>query len=255
LKKIFLSLLLFFLSLTLFSIDKKIVSLTPAITSILIDIGYSDNIVGVTSNDFFLKRTVIGTIININEEKIILLSPDIIIYQDFQEFLVSGLKNILRKKEFIRLNIKDVNSIFNETKKILNYLGKSQRELNRWMDDYKREINKCKNSINKNFKYIFIVDRDPDFKSIFVSGNSSFISEILNSIGGINIIESNRDYIKINQEFLLSLDGVVVFDSSFNKFYNNKLFYEKYLVIDNKNITIPDLRLNEKVKYLCGLLK
>jgi len=79
----------------------------------LIDLGYSRDIVGVTSNDFFLNREVVGSIINVNHEKIINLKPDFIIYQDFQAMMLERLKKVLVQKIFLfMIKLDNIYSIF-----------------------------------------------------------------------------------------------------------------------------------------------
>ena len=250
--------LLFLSFYPVFLYSIRIVSLTPAITSMLIDLGYSRDIVGVTSNDFFLNREVVGSIINVNHEKIINLKPDFIIYQDFQAMMLERLKKVLPEDFFIMIKLDNIYSIFYSAEFLVSKLGFKYSSVKGFKDLYEREINDCRKVI-KDFKYLFIVDRDYEFKNIFVAGEYSFISEILNALGGKNIIDSKRDYIRLNQEVLFRLKDVIIFDSSLNKKFtndaNNILNFEKYFYIRDLKFTIPDLRLYEKVRYVCGILK
>ncbi len=120
----------------------KIVSLVPSITKEIVRLGLKDNIIGATSYCDISKdnpELIVGSALEVNEEKIILLKPDIV----FASTLVKDKSIAILKKNGIRVeyagkytsfdeicrNFEKLSTVLNRKNKALQIISKAKLKI------------------------------------------------------------------------------------------------------------------------------
>lgn len=189
------------------SYPEKIISLSPSTTEILFALGLDEEIVGVTDYCDYpaeaLKKEKIGSFAEANLEKIISLSPDLVIS--------SGNENTEGGKILYDANIQvasfnspDIDGIFSEITRIgqLTNKEKEAEELVKGLEARRADIVKKSNN-NKGKKVFYEVWHDP----LMTAGKGSFMDELISLAGGENIGGSiDNPYPEYSVESLISKD-------------------------------------------------
>lgn len=233
--------------------DLRIISLTPAASSILSDLGYKENIIGRCSEDFIIPNTKsIGSILFFSLENILTLKPTVVVYQKFQEL---RLKPLFGQKgiHFIAISPKNFHSIIGSVKRLEQKLSIYKTPSLKKLDEFKNIISKIDE--DRKFNYVAVVDRDFSFKRFFVAGKTSYVSEMLMLLGGQNLFSQNRDYFQVESEKLMLFKKGILFDFSSLRSNQTQVFSLKRLDCSQKFLTIPDLRIKEKLNFLRLRLK
>lgn len=169
----------------------KIISLSPQTTENLFAVGAGDNVIGVTTFADYPEEATevekIGSITEINIEKIVSMEPDIVIAAS-----VNKKESINRLKE---LNIKvagfqanSVNTAIENIKKIGKITG-NQDNTDRLVAEMYIKIAEIKNLVDKKLenndrpKVFYELWNDP----FYTAGVDNFIDDIIHLSGGYNI--------------------------------------------------------------------
>jgi len=201
---------------TNFTNPSSIIALSPAIAEIVYAIGGGDSIIAVS--DFCnypagaKKKPKIGGYINPSYERILLLEPDLLIFQG----KMAKINSFCEKYKIKSLNVKIDNwvSITNSIQRIGNVLGKEVAAKNlrrnmavRW--------NKLKNSKLKRTVPVFIcAGREPGpVASSMIPGKKSFINEALEIAGGSNICSDVIGaYPTVSSEVIFARQPEIIFE-------------------------------------------
>lgn len=194
---------------------KRIISMSPAITEILFEIGAGDRVIAVTDFCAYPEETLrlpkIGGILNPSYETIISLRPDLIIHhydsakiEEFAKNLgilslpvnLTDLKNILNSILFIGENL-ELSESANE------FHGKLKSEI----EFYRSRLQGHK---NKSVLLLLGDSADP-MRDLYAVGKNTFLGELLTLAGGDNILpESPAHYPKISKEFIITSSPEVI---------------------------------------------
>lgn len=207
-------------TVTVPSDPKRIVSLSPAVTEIIFALGKGDLLVGRT--DFcqypedVSKIESIGGISNLNVEKILALSPDLVISgsmipQKSAEHLMSlgvPLVCVIEKNRFDGLyeNISKIGRLVGRTEAADSLVGQLKREM---ADDQAQYAEKAA-SVRPSVYYVVGFGASGNF----TAGGDTFINDLIGMAGGRNIaagvqgwsyslealMSENPDYIIIRRE-------------------------------------------------------
>lgn len=181
----------------------RIISLSPAITSELYDLGAQNNLIGVTRYCMNPgnKKGIIGNLTDINLEKIILLKPDLIIAgkdanrkKDIEKLLSMGFRVEIFEgcesfecmcTEFIRLG------------KLTGY----QKTAERIIDKCRKEVSFISAKAgSRHYKVLWQIGTNP----IIVAGGPTFASDFIRLSGCINIFgDVKTKYPRVNMEEVL----------------------------------------------------
>ncbi len=181
----------------------KIVSLSPAVTSELFDLGVQDKLVGVTRYCMNPdgKKEVVGNLTDINLEKIILLKPDLILAgkdanrkKDIEKLMSMGFRVEIFEgcesfecmcSEFIRLG----------------KLTGCQKEAERIADKCRKEVSLISTRAgSRHYKVLWQIGANP----MIVAGGPTFASEFIRLSGCINIFgDVKTKYPRVNMEEVL----------------------------------------------------
>ncbi|MCM8786093.1 MAG: helical backbone metal receptor [Candidatus Omnitrophica bacterium] len=259
-KKIFIFLFLVINFIKAEEILQRIVSLSPAITEDIFILGKGDKIVG---NTIYCTRPErakyiekVGTVIDVNVEKIYSLKPDIVFATN-----LTNPKDVERLKS-LGLNVvvfsyaENFQKLCDDFIKIGKLIGKEEkaREI---IEKVKKELEKIKKQVRKEKKPKILVQVGTH--PLWVAGKESFINDIIEFAGGQNVIEKGGIYsyeqiIKLNPDViiitLMGIDGEK--EKGIWKKYNmiNAVKNDKIFLIDSDKICSPTpLTFIEVVKF------
>ncbi len=201
----------------------RIVSLSPSITRQIVDLEAEKLLVGVTSYHPPLKSKIeiIGTLIKPDLEKILMLSPDIILYsvEDRTTQNIERLSGLGIKKFMFKWNtgFDAICENYLALAKILDKSELAEKKLERY-----RQLLEQEKLAAENKKIAFFVSNIP---LMTVSG-SSHIGRIINDAGGINVFNDlKKPYSIISIESVISRDPDIIISMLPNakKFFKNLL--------------------------------
>ncbi|CUT02689.1 cobalamin-binding protein [Candidatus Chrysopegis kryptomonas] len=230
---------------------ERIVSLAPSITETLFFLGLGDKVVGVTKYCNYppeaQSKTIIGGVIDPNYEIILSLKPDIVMMtvegntkESFNKLSDLGLKIFVtnpRNFEGVFKTILDIGKIC-----------KVETRAKFLVDSLRAELEKIKkiNSGKHKPKVFVLLSLNP----LMTAGKNTFINEIIENAGGINIGKnSKQNYPIFNREEILKLnpDIIILTESKIGKDELLNLFPEwKHInaIKENKIFKIdPDILL------------
>lgn len=231
----FLILLLFFTLLN----AQRIVSFAPNITETLFFLSYDRYLVGRTSfcdyPEEAKKIEIAGSFIDVDFEKLLYLKPDIVF---FSGNLTEKTEIFLKEKNIRYYNIKmeKIDGIIEGIKNITEIVGKDYDTVK--VNDLRNRISNIK-KIDDGKKVIVEVSEKP----FMVATSSSYIGSLL-KLSGYKIVESEKPYINLSYEKILSFKpDIVVFMHTFhdakNKYSLLKNFKKmKFLFLDDEKIDI-----------------
>lgn len=219
---------LFFYFFTISSSAQTFVSLKPNITQTLIELGASDQIVGITKfctkpNDKALR---IADYQNIDVESLVRIKPD---------FIALSKENT-QKKQFEQLDMAFRNTptqikvfefntleeFFASYKGLAELLGKSQEaklKIEKWQMLLSEVKAKTTNLSYKTFA--IIVQREP----LIVASGHTYLSSLLSEMGLHNVFANNQiAYPTLNPETLIGTHPDIIFDMSHHASDNPKFW-------------------------------
>jgi len=191
----------------------NIISLSPSLTRMIIDIDAESRLAGVTSYHPPLKNPVpiVGTLVNLNMEKIITQQPDIVILSgednptQFTERLASLSLHIKRFAGYTTFET------IAETYQTLADLTGKQYLAEEKLERYRSIRHKLRISPEKPVDVLFLLSDRP-----FIAANhTSFIGNILTDAGGHNIIRTSRhQYPVITAELIIHKNPEIIITTS-----------------------------------------
>ncbi len=246
--KKFLSILIV-LVINLYS-SERIVTLTPSINEIVYALGVGKDVVANTKYCDFPKESKkvkkVGGYASISLEKILLVNPSVVIAQNYDEKLLTNLKNLnIKTLSFKTDSIKDINNtIFS----LGNYFDKQEKA--------KELISNINNSlaslkgIVKNKKILIVISPKRSLSNqIYVSGNYLYFEDIIKASGNVNAFQSkSKAQPVVNTEKIIKMNpDVIILLAPFFEGKSEELKRVKKLWLDlpinaakNKNVYAVD---------------
>lgn len=190
----------------------RIVSLAPSITEILFSLGLGDKVVGVTRYCNFppeaQTKTVVGGVIDPNYEVIASLKPDLIIMT-----VEGNTRESFDKLSNLGFNIfvtnpRNFNGIFKTILDIGKMCGVEDKAIS-LIDSLKRELDEIKknNAAKTKLKILVLLSLNP----LMTAGGNTFINEIIEKAGGINIARNlKQNYPIFNREEIFKVDPDII---------------------------------------------
>lgn len=191
---------------------QRIVSLAPAYTETLIELGLKDRIVGITPCSDYLEETKdiekVGFYTQPSLEKIVSLKPDLVLVADYigQESICKTLERLGIKVVVFRQ--RGVRGILEMVEEIGKLCGKEKeakgllREMEATIDEVKREVE----GLERPKVYVEV-----GYNPLFTAGKDSHIDDLIEIAGGENIAKGiNKPYPRISQEFVIQKNPQVI---------------------------------------------
>lgn len=208
--KKFLSILIV-LAVNLYS-QERIVTLTPSINEIVYALGVGKDVVANTRYcDFPVesqKVKKVGGYASISLEKILLANPSVVIAQNYDEKLLSNLKNLnIKTLTFKTDSIKDINNtIFT----LGNYFNKQQKA-KELISNINNSLTSLK-SIVKNKKILIVISPKKTLSNqIYVSGNYLYFEDIIKASGNVNAFQStSKAQPVVNTEKIIKMNPDII---------------------------------------------
>lgn len=195
----------------------KIVSLSPSITDLIVDLRYGDSLLGVTDycevpDSLKIKR--VGGWVNPNLEVIASLKPDLLLVTDAQFKLIGDkLKRLNIPIEILpSQSIEDIIFSIEKLGDILNVERRAD-SLRRFLEDTLMAVKKLTQNL-KRPGVIIVGGRAPGtLRNIYVAGSKTFLSELIDITGGRNLADSlGRGYFILSKETLFKLNPDIIID-------------------------------------------
>ncbi|PIE02445.1 MAG: hypothetical protein CSA81_07210 [Acidobacteria bacterium] len=201
------------------SLPRRVICINPAATEIFYAMGCEDMLVAVSDYCTYpagtAQKAKIGGIINPNLEKISALKPELVILQGKNEVISNFCE--LKGIECLHLDLRNLNEIYQGITKLGQRLGCSDAA-NKLCTEMKAEIHrvKLKASVAKKKSVFFALYRTPgSLASITTVGPNTFLSELIEIAGGINVFHDlQQDYSVVSKETLLKRQPDLILEPS-----------------------------------------
>lgn len=186
---------LFFILLFVLTLEsnEKIVALSPSINEIVFALGEGEKVVGNTTYCTYPQEAItitkVGGYFSPSLEKILALSPTIVIMQQNNYALAQKLQRLGIKTQVVKIDtLENIKISILEIGKTLNKELKAKEIL----EDINSELEKLK-GITTNKKILFVMGHNTSLASrIFVAGQNLYFDDIINESGNTNALQSQR---------------------------------------------------------------
>lgn len=238
------------------------ISLAPNITEILYALGLEDNVLAVSDACNWPKsvenKEKIGSMYNINNEKIVELSPKYLFALASAKPFLQNLEDTKKSGiEVVYFEFNNVDDIFSAITKI-GEIGNKNKEAERLIKKIKSEINgKCKNNPQK---ILYLIQTQP----LITIGSKSYITDVIRLSGNKSVTaEINTYYPSVSQEYVLELKPDIIMVDMFGNKNEAKKVKEMFkdaefveLTREEKDvINRPGPRAGASIKFFEGLCK
>jgi iron complex transport system substrate-binding protein len=192
---------------------QRIVSLTPSMTEVLFGVGAGDRIVGATSHCDYpagakeIPRVGGGTLESLNQELIVSLQPDLVLCKwDKYEPLLRNLERL--NIPVLALGPESLAQLYDETRLLGAVIG-NHSQAAAMIAAMQARVAAVVDRIPEGDrpKVFYQVWDDP----LTTAGGNSFIGELLNLAGAINLFDGSPiRYPKVNPEVVVAADPDVI---------------------------------------------
>ncbi len=194
----------------------KIVSYAPSLTEKLIDLGYGDRIVAITNFDMaegLAEDVVRFDMMSPDMESIVTLEPDLILATNITAAGGEDPFTVLRESGTTIATFPTANSIadINEDITFLGTLLGAPQEAQAMTDSLNATIEEFRTKaaeITEKKTVYFEISPAPDMYS---TGSATYLNEMIEIVGGINVLADQESWIAVNEESLLSANPDVIF--------------------------------------------
>lgn len=248
---------------------QKVISLAPNLTEIIFELGLGSKLVGNTTlcdyPDSAKTIEKVGDLLTVNLEKIISLNPDLIFItvegnskSDYDKLIDLGFSVFVsnpRNFNGIKKTVRDIGKIFKVENRSENFIKNWDERLKIVKENVKTENKKS---------VLFLISINP----IFTIGKNSFINEIINSAGLINIAEDlELNYPMFNREEVIKRnpDYIILMSDNADLSSLTEIYPEWKILkaVKNKNIftvnadifSRPGPRIIDAVEQLNTIVK
>ncbi|MHC1635157.1 MAG: ABC transporter substrate-binding protein [Candidatus Methanospirareceae archaeon] len=191
---------------------ERIVSLSPAETEILFALGLGDKVVGVTEFCNYppeaLKKEKIGGMTNVNIEKVVNLSPDLILAVNLNgEEVVDRLDDYFPVFVIDHRKIRKVEDIFSRIEIIGNITG-AEEKAKELVEEMRRKVEEIENKTRgvQRARTALVTWHEP----IWVTGSGNFQADLLDKAGGENVFADIEDWGTVSLEEFIERDPDVI---------------------------------------------
>ncbi len=222
---------------------QRIISLAPSNTEILFALGLGERIVGVTDYCDYppeaLNKTKVGGYANPDAEKIVALNSDLILVahgtpMDVINNLVGlGLTVFGIKTTDLDDLLSDIRTIAEITDKEVD-----AQALTFEMENRIQAVTNQTDELDQRPRVFYIVWHDP----LWTAGSGTFIHELIEKGGGVNIFQNVSGYPTISIEEVIARNPEVIVTSSWSGVYE--------WTMNETALNVTDARQNERV-YTC----
>lgn len=198
----------------------RVVSLVPAATEMLFDVGAGDDVIGVSSFDRYppdvISRPKVGALVDPDFERILTLRPTLVVVYGSQEELIARLSRasipVFRYRHAIEDGLADVPRTMRE---LGNRVGRGPTA-RAAADRLEQELNTVRASVAGRPRpaTALVFGREPGaLRGIYVSGGVGFLHDLLEAAGGRNVFEDvRRESLQASTELFLTRSPEVIIE-------------------------------------------
>jgi iron complex transport system substrate-binding protein len=181
----------------------RIVSFCPALTTMLFDMGLGGHVVGVTTQDALpagVARPVVGDAFSVNAEAVLSARPDILVTNiNVQHFAaVRKLDPNIRIEHFTLETLDDVGEALERIATIAGKPQKGQDARKTFQDALERVRQRVAGKPRP--KVLFLTD----FQNLGTAGRGTFIDQMIQVAGGVNVAEKYTGWTTMTAEGILA---------------------------------------------------
>ena len=260
--------ILILISIFTLNATERIVSLSPSITEIIYALEKGNSIVGTSSFSLYPKEAqklpIVGSYENPNIERILALSPTLVVGQIFNQSTLEKLKYF--KIKTLMLNLKDIESIKKSISVVAKEIGSNNsNKLITDIEDAIKEVPK-----NKTPHSVMIVYglREDLRSSTYIAGHDIFFEDIIELCGNTNAYSAtSTSQPVLNYENIIALnpDQIIILHShateanvdvkkalaAWYKLPTNASRNKNISIVDENYLHIPSHRVALTILRLC----
>jgi len=198
---------------------QRIISLAPSNTEILFALGLGDKVVGVTDWCNYppeaQNKTKVGGYANPDIEKIVALNPDLILagYGNPIEvvYTLAGLGLTV-----FGIKTTDLDDLLNDIRRIGEITDKEveAQALTSEMENRIQAVTNVTSELEERPKVFYLISQD-----LWTAGSGTFIHELIEKAGGVNICQNITGYTMISIEEVIARDPEIIITSSWPGVY------------------------------------
>ncbi len=193
---------------------QRIVSLAPSNTEILFALGLGDKVVGVTDYCDYppeaLNKTKVGGYINPDIEKIVALKPDLVLVAYGTPMDVINSMVGLGLTVF-GIKTTDLDDLLNDIITVGKITGKEPEAiaLTSQMESKIKAITDVTSQLEQRPRVFYILWNGP----LWTAGSGTFIDELIEKAGGVNICQNITGYSEVSLEYVLACNPQIIITS------------------------------------------
>lgn len=198
---------------------EKIISLSPGVTDILIDLNEANKIIAADtfSKDILKKNNInvsnVFDMLNPDAEKIISLDSDIIFINNLTAFYTKNSLLSLSNPTIITITnsetLKGIEDDIYFLGKVLNADDRAKEVVSNMRTKIK-EIKDIGDTITNKKTVYFEISALPNLYSF---GSNVYLDDIINIIGAKNIFSNRNEWISVSEEYVVYLNPDIIFTS------------------------------------------
>lgn len=217
--------------------SQRVVSLTPSVTELIVDMGCSDVLVGRTSYCPNVNAVVVGDILSVNMEKVVSLKPDIVICVGFVE------ASTIEKMQKIGINVKSYKTprsfdeMCRQTIEIGCLIGVEDKAES-IVKEERRRVEELKKKVVKTQKRVlFQIGTRPIFSVV----DNTYTQGFIDDLGLINVSHTTMP----SREYVVSQNPDYVILTTMGGLYKEeskvwqKLIKARIIVVDENMVCSP----------------
>jgi iron complex transport system substrate-binding protein len=192
--------------------QERVVTLSPSINEIVYALGIGKDVVANTKYCSFpnesKKVTKVGGYATISLEKILQANPSVVIAQNYDEKLLSNLKNLNIKT--LTFKTDSIKSINNTIFSLGSYFNKEEKA-KELISDINNSLDSLK-AIVKNKKILVVISPKRTLSNqIYVSGNYLYFEDIIKASGNTNAFQStSKAQPVVNTEKIIKMNPDII---------------------------------------------
>ncbi len=196
---------------------QRIVTLAPALTEIVFELGKGDLIIGNTKfcdyPEAAKKIKRVGGLMDLSLEILIDMKPDLVIlypeHAGHIKILEGKTKLLIVKHE----NLADLFAAIEKISQELNVPQKGASIIARIQNDFAKIRQKAANKTKK--KVLMVAGRNPDsLSNLYIIGRKDFLNELLDIAGGVNAYSGKISYPNISIESIVAMNPDIIIELS-----------------------------------------
>jgi iron complex transport system substrate-binding protein len=198
-------------------VPERILSITPAGTEILYDIGLGDRVIGVTKYCSWppeaQTKPSLGDMMHVNLEVVMGMAPDLVVVSSMN--IQVGEQVEALGYPVVTVYQDDFDQICDSMLRVGQACGVEEAARARIAELRESVRDKTISPSDAPPRVLVVVGRDPseeDLRKIYVAGRGAFYNDLITRAGAVNAYPQDIDYAQMSREGLLRIDPDVIIE-------------------------------------------